>query len=465
MAKGPLIALAGLAAGAITVGKALSDIQDIAAQGQLAKSLGMTSEAFTGLAGVAGQFGVDTNGVFEGLVSLSQKAQEALKGGDLGATFRKLGIDVQAFAAMDPGKQFETLHAALQNVSDPAERVRILMATMGEEAGKKLAPLLNKSTEELKKLTGQFAVSSGDMKKIQGADAAMKKVTASISALWRKVVVAVAPVIEFISTRLTTALEKLEPVFQWVSRAITTHWGIILDILGEVFDAIGEVITLVVDWVSELFNLGSVTTTIEEVVTGVWKAIGIAGAYAWDTIKAGMGFVAIGAGLLVKGFSKLIDLFADLVGVLKELPENLRPDGLNEFIKGVEQVRDTVRDAGDGMMDWGKGAVDNFGKSADKVREWFEKRKNKAKTPEEVKKAGPQAKAEPPKPVYTAVAAAIKGSREEFSIATRFKMDNKLNPQLDLQRKQLMEQQKANELARQAIEAIRNIPMPMIGVF
>ena len=461
-ALAPLAMKAAAVLGPIfAVGKAIGDIGDIAQQGNLANSLGVSSEFFTGLAGAANQLGVDVNGVFEGLVNMSGKAGEALSNPALAESFSKIGIDAKQFAGLGIEQQFQTVVSALSSIESPAERVRTGMQLMGEEAGKKLAPLLSKSKEELNKLTGQFAVSSAEMKKIQQADEAMKKATASISAVWRKVIVAIAPVIEMLSNRLTQVIEYLQPLFEKVFRAITTHWGVIIDIVSEVFDAIGEVISVVGEWITELFGLQNVTMTVEEVVLGVWRAIGTGAAYVWDTIKAGAGVIAIVAGLIVEGFGYVVEAFKEVITLAKELPDSLRPDWLDAMIAGTERFEKSVKDTGKQMKKWGTGTFDNFGKSADQVGKWFDNRKDQK--PED-KKGMAKAPIEDKKATYTAVAAATKGSKEAISIESRWKTNNMINPMKNEAIKQLEEAKRTNKLLQDVIKAISGIDLGLAAI-
>ena len=450
-------ATAGFAALGIGMHSAVESLKELAVQADMARVLGSTAEAFTGLAGAAETYGVDTGGLFEGLVSLSGKAAEALKGGDIAGVFKRIGLNVREFSALDPTSQFTALHGALQNIADPGERVRILLATMGEEAGKKLAPLLNKSRDELKAFTAQFAVSNAEMQRVKAADDAMRRVTASMSSLWRRVVVSIAPVVEAVAGHLTKAFEKLQPVFDWVLRGLTTHWGILIDVVGEAVSAIGEVISSVVAWVSEITGIGTTTEKIEDVVTGAWRAIGIAGAYCWDSIKAGVGAAAIAVGYLSEGVAELISVFADLAGLMKELPDELRPTGLDGFIAETERVRDSVKNAGLDMQKWGASTFEKFGQSAEQVRRWFDEREKKKKL--EVAAEQKAAIKAPSESRYAPVAAAIAGTREAYSAEAKFRGESRLNPQLDAQKKMVQEQQRGNALLKEVVSAIGNINM------
>src|SRR4051794_8221737 len=75
-----------------SLGEPIQRIQDIAKQGDIAQSLGLTVESFTSIAGAAKTAGSDTRDFLEGLVTLSAKAMDAAagKGEDAVGVFRDL---------------------------------------------------------------------------------------------------------------------------------------------------------------------------------------------------------------------------------------------------------------------------------------------------------------------------------------------------------------------------------------
>lgn len=407
---------------------------------KLSRNLGMPTESLSALEHAAGLSGVSMETLESGLVKFRQKAtgplDEALYG----------------------------VAARLEGITEPGERARILVENFGK-TGVKMGTLFEGGKDGLKNMIEEakrlgIAFNDVEAGKIEAANDAIAKVKGALTGLWRRALVSIAPVIEMISGKLTQAFEYLMPIFQKVFTALTTHWGIIIDIMGEVFGAIGEVIQIVVDWVSELFNLGNVSMTVEEIVTGVWRAIGIGAAYVWDTIKAGAGAIAIVAGLIVEGFGYVVEAFKEVISLAKELPDSIRPDWVDDMIAGTERFERSVKKTGREMKKWGIGTFDNFGKSADDVRRWFDNR-GKGKDAAPVKKAGGAELPEQKQATYTAVAAALKGSKEEASIVARFKFNNLVNPQLDVNKKQLEEAKRANQLLNEVVRAVTGVKLDL----
>lgn len=475
VAKGGAMAGIGVAAAAAAVGvgvlyKGIESISALVKQGDMAKSLGVTPEFFTGLAGAAQSFDVELGAVFEGLVNMGGQASQALKGGDLGNTFKRLGIDVQAFSSMGVEQQFTTLTAALNTITDPAERVRIAMQVLGEEAGKKMVPLISKSEAELKKLTGQFAVSAEEMKKMKVADDAMKTLSASVGGLWKQVLVGMTPIIEFFGTKLTTAIETAQPTLDAFGRVFTTVWTVAVDVIGAAYSAISEVVSAVGEWLGAIAEVSGSSLSLESVVVGAMQLIATTGAYAWDTLKVGVGSVAVAVGLLIEGIGHMIDGFSSLVGLLKKLPDNLRPPGLDGFIQGVDDLATSTKKSGEELRHWGEGTFKNFGKSAEDVDKWFGKKSGdwmqkvtaKPKPKGDGEFVGPPAP-KPEKPAealkYTAVGAAVKGSAAALSIEAKYRTEQMTDPKIAIVQKQLAEQQKQTQAIKEVTEAIRSNPV------
>jgi hypothetical protein len=405
-----------------------------------AANLGTSVEFFSGLEHAAGLSGVSMETLEAGLVKFRQSVSGPLD------------------------EALYSLAERLEGVTDPGERARILVENFGK-SGVKMGTLFQGGKQGLQDMVAEaqrlgIAFNGVEAGKIEAANDAISRIKGALTGLWRRLMITMAPVIEMVSTKLTQAFEYLMPVFEKVFRALSTHWGIIIDILGEVFAAIAEVIQSVVNWVSELFGLQNVTLTVEEVVTGVWRAIAIGAAYVWDVIKAGAGAVAFVAGLIVEGFGYVVEAFKEVVSLAKELPDAIRPDWIDKFVGDVERFERTVKNTGRNMRQWGRDAIGNFGKSADDVRRWFDNRgKGKDAAPD--KKAAVPDIPEQKQASYTAVAAALKGSKEEASILARFKFNNLMNPQLEVNKKQLDEAKKANQLLGDVVRALTGMKLDL----
>ncbi|QEL13871.1 hypothetical protein [Limnoglobus roseus] len=183
-------------------------IGDLAKQGTIATSLGLTPEQFTGIAGAAKAAGSDTKDFLEGLITLSSRGREALSGtSEVAANmFSKLKINAADFVKLNPEQQFYKLFEAIQNVKNPAEQVDLLLKAFGEDTGKNLVGLLGKSNEELHKMADQYKVSSEQIAKAQLASEAFTEAQAKIQRVFDEIVIALAPFIEQIGNGISAAL-------------------------------------------------------------------------------------------------------------------------------------------------------------------------------------------------------------------------------------------------------------------
>jgi len=196
MAKaGAVTTAAGLAAVA-PLKLVIDSIGDLAKQGEVAAGLGLTAEAFTGIAGVAKSVGEDTREFTESLVTLGKLGTDAAAGTEqAAAAFKALGLNANEFIKLGADEQFFTIFEALSRVQDPLTKVRLLMQAFGEDGGKYLLPLLEKSPDEIRRMSKGFAVASDDMKAAKDSQAALAAATAGLGRIWTQVVVALAPAI------------------------------------------------------------------------------------------------------------------------------------------------------------------------------------------------------------------------------------------------------------------------------
>lgn len=181
--------------------KAVQDLNDLARQGSIAEAFGLTSEQFTGIAGVAKSVGEPTREFIESMVTLGKVASEgALGKGEVAASFfETLNLNAKEFVKLRADEKFYQFFEAVQKVADPLSKVRTLMVAFGEDGGKFLLPLLSKTPEQIRAMGKGFAVSTEDMKKAQDAQASYIDATTGLATAWRAVVVAVAPTVKEIA--------------------------------------------------------------------------------------------------------------------------------------------------------------------------------------------------------------------------------------------------------------------------
>ncbi len=324
----------------------------------------------------------------ESLVTMGKLGSDAAAGiGEVaGPAFKKLGLDANEFIKLRPDEQFFKMFEALNTLGPGLDRTRMIMAAFGEDGGKWLLPLLGKAPDELRKMAKGFEISTAEMEKAQRATGAWKSMENSLTKIWRKVSTMMAPFIEWLASAFESVVNFVTPAFNWASRAIDKFTEMaaifrraIVGALTEAWDWIKNTLSGLFDWVGEL-------PTIEKVITEVFRFIGIAAATCWDIIKLGAGAIAYAAGAIVKGFALAVGGFKEFIDLSKHLPESARPTWLKEMSEGVAKLRNGTNAVGEDMMNWGKGAMTNWGNSVKQFDEWF--KKATTKTPVAAAQAG-----------------------------------------------------------------------------
>lgn len=377
---GPWAAVAATAVAATgTIYKALGTIDDLAEQGRLAKALGMSSESFTRISYVANQFGADTKSVLEGLIDMSGRADEALAGGMMADIFKTIGLDAAKFKALSIEEKFYAVADALETVKDPGDRAKATLKIFGEDIGKQLLPVMAQGGAAIRAMGDEAArmgavVNSQDMSKVTAAQGQIARAGTMLEGAWRKIVVAIAPVIGFVAG----VIGRFTPVFDWLSRAATAYYAVMTRVWEGILDGIAWVIEGLADWIGSWTFLGGELPRIETVITTVFKAIGIAGAYAWDVLKAGAGAVVVGMGHVVKAMLSVHEALVTVIRQGSKLPDSLGGAEFRKIADMAEVMNGAIGRSNEKAMNWGRGAMDNFGKSAKDVEAWFAKANQKS---------------------------------------------------------------------------------------
>jgi hypothetical protein len=454
-------ATAAAIAGVVGVTEAVRTLGDVARSGDIAGGFGLTAEQFTGMAGVAETVGEGTREFMESLVTLGKVSKEGAEGkGEVAAGwFKTLNLDAKQFNALPLEEKFFGVFEAIKKVQDPAERVRALMVAFGEDGGKYLLPLLAKAPEELRSMAKGFAISTEEVEKAKAAQLQLNAAGNTLKTGWRTIVIALAPAIGTVGK----IISGLRPAFEWMGRAIEA----VSDIAGPVFEEIAAWIKGMANevgaWATAFFGLGEQTWTVKDVLLAVFRAVGTAGALAWDTIKAGVGAVLIGLGMFVSGVSYVTDAFSALVDLAKELPDAIKPSWVDEFADGVSRTSKLVGDTGKVLRNWGNEAVSGWGQSADKFNAFVDRIGNKTK--EQAKAAAAEAVAAANQ-VKDAVltkfdnAALLRGSAAEVNM--RVRTDFKAQT---AQEKLLAAQNKGNEHLKDIKGDIKKIAAKKVDPF
>lgn len=419
LAKGGIagVGFAAATAGLDSLTGPIERIQDIAKQGDIASSLGLSVESFTSIAGAAKSAGSDTRDFLEGLITLSGKAMDAAagKGEDAVQVFKDLGLNAVEFSKLDPEQQFYKLFEALNQVENPAKRVGLLLKAVGEDTGKNLTSMLGKSTDQLKELGGQFHISTADMAAAQVATQSLTKAKAQLGAATDKVVIAFAPAAEMLADRLPEAIKWCEKTF------------------------------------------GDMGPTVITVLKGVAQAVGIV-MDSWDAAKAGVQWFV---GNVVTQFGVLMKAMAAVIKWADEMGKKLNIDlGWQQAGKDADDFANITGLAGLETMKEAEKMFASWGKNRREAEAWFDElmKKRDAKIADQQKKLQPgkfEAQGGGAKSVNM-VEAAVEGSKEAAKIIGSWQFGHKQKD--DIAKQQLAKAIDANKLLGDIKQAVQSSP-------
>lgn len=365
---GPVLAAA---AGVMGLNQAVETLYETSRAGAAAGAFGLSVERFSGIAGVAKSVGEAQREFIESLVTLGKVSAEGAAGTGMVAPqwFADLNLNAKEFNALPIDEKFFGVWEALSKIEDPAKRVRALMVAFGEDGGKYLLPLLDKTPGEVRAMAGSFAISSAEVQKATVANAALTRAQTTLSAAWRTAVIALSPLFE----RVANGIVALQPLFDWIGRALSTYGTL----WGAVWTEAGNLISWVVEkggeFLAWLGITGARIPTVEQVIVGMFRMSGTAAALTWDTIRSGAGVIAIVAGAIVEHTGGIVGAFRALVDLVANLPDQMKPEGFERFQAGVAEADAKVRGFGRGVREWGQGAVTSWGQSATQFNTWLDR--------------------------------------------------------------------------------------------
>jgi len=380
-------ALAGIGASIAafaSVSKLFERTADLSAVGKQAAALGIASDTFMGLSAAAKQAGVEG----EQFGTLLQKAQVKIAEGspDVQAALSSVGLSLEQLRGKTPDQIFYAVADGMAGVSD--QGARALAATkLFEEEGAKLLPVLGRGSAGLKEFVAQqkamgAALSQSDMDSVLHAQARITQLGERVEGVMNRMVVAALPFLE-VGLDITDAIIGMMPPFEDV----------------------------------KYFGLATL------------QALGVAGAYVWDTLKAGVGGFTASAGIATAAVGKLMHQMG-----MKE--------GAGVNAAGME------------MAKWGFDQVGGFGNSAKAVESFFANiGKAAPKVGEKIGKAAGEQMAKSFAFEYRQNPALERGTAEEYSARVRWE-----SGQMTLQQQQV---RKAEEIAKNTaatVNALQNLP-------
>lgn len=246
LSKGVTVGLAGIGvAGAAGMGgfiaatKVAQDrIEELRKVATGANAFGLDTFSGTGLYGLAGSAGSDVKDFTESLATMSQRASET---GEVAASmFKGLNIEASEFAKLRTDEQWYKVMGAISAVQNPAERVRLAFLAFGEDGGKTILSLVGKTEPELRKMAAGFAVTAGEMARMNAASSALSNLDSTFGRLKNKLAVAASPFIQAVAESLNRLdVEGLGRRFEKVYSIATDLFKRVSDYASDQFNKLG----------------------------------------------------------------------------------------------------------------------------------------------------------------------------------------------------------------------------------
>ncbi|OWK37885.1 Phage tail protein [Fimbriiglobus ruber] len=418
-----------------------------------ATQLGVDPVKLQGMQQLLGRVGVEADQVGHVFAIMGKNIQGG--GATEAETLNRLGLSLNTLKGQDYEEQFKSIAEGISKLPPGSEQAAAALTLFGK-SGDQLLPVLQKGRKgiddfiETQKKSGAI-LSNNELRMAAEASKAWTESKKQISAVWdglvNRATLIAAPVIKLFAGVISKGFALFTPVFDWLGRAISKTSEILVAV-GEVFaEWIDIAITEIKQLGNAVFAYGSSWPSVESVVLNVFKTLGQGAGYVWDSIKAGAGAISYVTSFVVEGFGHLVDAFKstikDLLGIAGSLPDSLGGKAFRDAIPGVDAWGNSLRAAGDKMRDWGKGALNTWGDSAAKIGAWFDALANRRKTEQDAaKQLGKDVRDAVD---YKPLSAALKGSKEAFSIEAKFNYDSKFGIQKKADEKNNEELKKIND--------------------
>lgn len=435
LAFGGIAAGIGAAVGLVTSG--FSRLTEIGNQTKQALALGVDPSQYQALGLVLQKAGIDATQAGDFFGSFAQKMERAARtgAGPVAAAMQNLGVDLQHLRSLPLDEQFLEVADAISKLPPGAQQAGIAMNVFGSTA---LLPQLQKGRAGLEEFmeaarrNGEV-LSSSELEAAQKASKAWEDAKKTLTKAWDSVSLSVAsslaPMVSKAAEVFKQIVEFAKPVIEGVSEVFKTT----AEVVGPLFTIVSDAIKEAINWVKELGGTWGIQfPTIREMTLNVFQAVGQAGAFAFDTLKAGAGGVAYAMSYLVEAVGNVTDAW-------------------NTLANGITTHH---ADAGASIRRWGSDAMTSWGNSSAAVTRYFDnlrRRQTEAAAAPPVRPPNLQPPAQQGAGEYRATAALVQGSKEAYSI----EVQAKLATQLGVRPADMAERQVA--LAEEQVAALNRI--------
>jgi len=259
------LAVAAIAAVGVALMKVNAAMERLDEVAKKSKSLGISGQDLMGFQHAAELAGVSAEGLSTAMQKMQKGIGEAMGGTGLAKdALENMGIEVQAFGALDPDEQFLQLADKIAAVQNPAERAAMATAVFGR-AGADMLPMLLQGREAiegqmdaLKGLQGEL--SDADFKAIEDANDAWTRVGKAFDGIWNQLSVMLAPAFEWLADTIVEVIKWVRGMVEWFQN-LSGVWKLLIAVANPL---VGVIMWVAGAWSDDEEQIEKVTKATEQ---------------------------------------------------------------------------------------------------------------------------------------------------------------------------------------------------------
>ncbi|MCJ8337572.1 MAG: hypothetical protein MJK10_03795 [Pseudomonadales bacterium] len=205
---------------------------------KFADRIGVSTEALSQLRYSAELTGLGASQLDMAMQRMTRRIAEAAQGsGEAAPAIKQLGLDAQKLGQMTPDQQLHTLADAFQNVGSQSERVRLAFKLF-DSGGVAMINMLATGSDGLKDMAAEadalgITLSRVDAAKVEMANDAMTRVSATTTAFSQELTTQLAPIVAGIGEMFTENAKKHGGMSLFITEGLDSIFGAV----GKVGDA------------------------------------------------------------------------------------------------------------------------------------------------------------------------------------------------------------------------------------
>gem|GEM_PF-4310827 len=285
--------------------------------------LGVAADQFQIYRKAAEFAGVENANFDNSLRTILKRADEAASGLAAPAeAFGRLGIDPDAFKALDLRGQFSALEAGFARIENNAERVRIASDLAGRSGSDLLNIFSGSAVNQAERLFESIggALGSSDLAQVEAANDSINSLFTTFEAFQQRLLVGFAPAL----TATAAAAQEFVAQFRIDPAAVT--------------DVIISAVAAAENFLGTLGSISEVT-----------QFFGSASGFAFDVFRRGQQGVLLGLSLITQGYEEILRLAAAAANAtgLSDTADFLtrQADSAESFVDSFRQQADSIGDA------------------------------------------------------------------------------------------------------------------------